>query len=526
MILRDYQHKMLDDTRAALRLHRSVVIQSECGSGKGSVCAYMINRAVERGRHVLFLVRSRDRVSDMSQRVTKLGIEHGVLMGGSRREHWHPVQVASIDTLWRMEHKPKASLLLLDESHYSLARTFREVLSFYGDGTKVIGMTATPALGNNRGLGVKSGGIFESMVHGPTVTELIAQGHLVGSRLFAPPAPPEMKGLKKKRTGEFDNEQGAAICDNAKVIGDVVEHWERYGKDRKAIIFGFNQKHAFDIAESFRKKDHNFAYVDCETPDGDIHTPGTRKFMWHQMEFGDLVGLVSVNVLSCGFDMPPAKYIGLAAKTASFPLYRQRLGRGSRPYRDFTHFVISDHCNGYAEFISQGAFFESEIDWQLDGDDAIKPKDKDNAPRVAMCKTPMKAPDTGVPFHFKGPVSPDGRWLLPCYRCFSPGPTQCPYCGLPLETGAREIEHEAGELQEVEFIPKTEKQSEAERKKKDKYFELVQLAHEKGYKPGYPFVVFKSVFGHPPPRAWKQEAFAAAERRLARDNAEHEALYI
>ena len=38
-------------------------------------------------------------------------------MGGERRERWHPVQVASIDTLHRMTHLPAADIIIVDEAH-------------------------------------------------------------------------------------------------------------------------------------------------------------------------------------------------------------------------------------------------------------------------------------------------------------------------------------------------------------------------------------------------------------------------
>ncbi len=509
MILRDYQHKMVNDTREALRHHRSVVIQSECGSGKGTVAAYMINRAVEKGKRVLFLVRGKDRVADMDKRVTNLNIPHGVLVSERKRERWHSVQVASSDTVYRMEHKPAADIIVIDECHRMGGKSFRDVLAFY-PATKIIGMSATPELGNGRSLGVKSGGIFEAMVSGPTVTELIAQKHLVGSRMFAPTAPADLGTLKKKRNGEFDENQGAAICDNAKVIGDVVKHWERFS-DHKAAIFGFNKKHAFDIAESFRMKGHNWAYVDADTPDGDIHTPGTRKFFWHQMEFGDLVGVAAIDVISLGWDMPTCKYIGLASKIASFPVFRQRLGRGSRPYRNYERFIVSDHCNGFSEFLERGPFFESEIDWQLDGE-PIKLKDSESATRVGTCKRPIRVPESGVPIWFLGPLSKDSAWMLPCFATFPAGPAQCPYCKLPLEVQARPVTVEDGELQEVQVVAKSEKMLAYEAKMKARYFELVKEIRTKRKKNGFPFsehypaMQLKLEHHRYPKREWKEEA--------------------
>ena len=507
MTLRDYQHKMVDDTRDALKRVRAVLIQSECGSGKGTVTAYMINRAVQRGKRVLFLVRGRDRVSDMHDRVARLGIPHGVLMGGQKRERSHATQIASIDTLHRMQHKPKADLLIIDECHFGLSPTFRQVLDHYAS-VKIIGMSATPSLGNGKPLGLKSGGIFEEIVHGPSVNDLIGHGHLVGSRVFAPPPPEGMQGLKKKKTGEFDEGQGASICDNRKVIGDMIENYRRHSSDRKFASFGFHQKHAFHIAEQFREAGIACAYVDAETPDGDIHTPGTRKFIWDQYDNGDLVGVSSVATIDTGWDHSICKALLFLSKTAAFPRFRQRLGRGSRPHKGFTDFHVHDHTGNLWEFLEDGPYFESEIDWQLDGDAVKKKGDDDPAMRVSTCKRPQPIPDDGVPRWFRGDTA--NGYMLCCYHTFKAGPKECPRCGLPVTVDAPDVKVEAGELQEVTAAMKQKSAAQLahEARMKLRYLELSGIARSRLKKDGTPWspkwatMAFKSEFGRWPEKHW------------------------
>lgn len=507
MILRDYQEKMVNDTREALSRVRCVLIQSECGSGKGSVCAYMINRAVQRGNRVLFLVRGRDRVVDMNDRVTRLGIPHGVLMGGQKRERHYNTQVASIDTLHRMQYKPSVDMIIIDECHFGLSPTFRQVLDHYAD-VKIIGMSATPSLGNGKPLGVKSGGIFEEIVHGPSVSDLISQGHLVGSKVFAPPPPEGIAGIKKKKTGEFDEGEGASICDNRKVIGDMIENYRRYSSDRKFAAFGFHQKHAFHIAEQFREQGINVAYVDAETPEGDIHTPGTRKFIWHQYDHGDLVGIASVGITDVGWDHSICKALLFLAKTASFPRFRQRLGRGSRPHKGYSDFHVHDHTANLWEFTEQGPFFESEINWQLNGDAVKKHDEDDPAPRVSTCKRPMPIPDAGVPSWFKGETT--NGYMLCCYLTFKAGPQQCPRCGLPVSVDQPDIKVEEGQLQEVtaEARELSAKQIERESKLRARYLELIQIGLNGRKKDGTPWspkwatIAFKHEYGFWPKKNW------------------------
>ncbi len=324
-MLRDYQEVMLAETREQLRHHRSVLMTCGCGSGKGYCTAHIINSAVKKGKYVLFAVYGVDRCEDMHDRVTQMGVPHGVLQGDKKRERWHQVQVASFDTVYRMKHRPRAELIIIDECDQALSPTRRAVLDAYPQ-SRILGMTASPMLGSGRALGVKSGGIFEAMVKGPSEKELIRQGWLVRSRVLAPPPASGLDELKKKKTGEFDQEQGAAIVDKAKIIGDVIEHWKAHGGYRKSAAFCFNKKHAFDVAEQFRANGISWVNVDESTSSED------RVRIWKDLDHGNLMGVSSVGVLSRGWDHSIVKHVMLLSKTASFPLYRQRLGRGSRPH--------------------------------------------------------------------------------------------------------------------------------------------------------------------------------------------------
>jgi len=478
-----------------------------CGYGKGVITTKIIEGAAAKGKNVLFLVRGRDRVADMHKRVAKLGIAHGVLMGGTKRERWHSVQVSSSDTVHRMKEKPKADLIIIDECHLSLSPSFRGVLDCY-PGAKILGLTATPLLGTGHPLGKKSGGIFESMVKGPSVRQLISEGYLVRSEVIAPTPPADLKNLRKMATGEFDAGQGEAICDTPKIIGDAVEHYRRFASGLKAVSFGFTQKHASDIAESFRAAGINWAYVDANTPDDE------REHIWRDYDTGDLVGISSCGVISIGWDHSICKCLILCGKTNSFPLYHQRLGRGSRPHPGHDHFRVHDHTGNWLEFVDQGPFFESDIDWQLDG-----------APRktgkpISVCETEFIG--DRVP-GFTG-VYADGV-MFPCNKPFERKPNQefCPNCGMPLtkekREGRAEIEEEDGALVTVTAKLRAEIESRIREQSEQKgfYLDLLKRCVARGYKRGWALHKYRDRYGSLPPRAWNRELeFAAGLRESMR----------
>ena len=446
----------------------------------------MVHQAVQRGKRVIFAVHGKALVHDMSGRVAKLGIEHGVLMGGQKRERWHPVQVASIDTLHRMPHLPDAQLVIVDEAHMSLSPTWRKTLDRFPH-AKIVGMTATPIRLDGKGLGSETGGIFDFMVEGPTENALIEMGYLVKSRVLAPPEPEGVEGVDKTG-GDFNTKQLAAACDKVQLVGDVVEHWLRHAPARKTAAFGVDQKHAHHIMESFRARGIQWAYVDAETPDGE------RDVIWKDLDAGCLMGVSSVGCISVGWDHPVVSCLIAARPTASLGLWRQMLGRGSRPYKGKDHFLVLDHAGNTHRHDPYG-MFEDEVPWSLDGQAVRAPKDAEKEEHITTCDKPRIVA---------------GVMRFPCYFTFRSGPDVCPNCGLPLLKKERKIETRDGELTEVVRERKSPEQLAEEaaqwREKHVAFMDLIETCKTRGYKFGWISITFQRTYGHWPPRTWIKEA--------------------
>lgn len=485
MNLRPYQQIALDQLRAEVSAGRNPVLVAPCGSGKGSLIATIVHRATERGHSVIFAVHGKSLVVDMSERIGKLNIPHGVLMGGEKRKRWHSVQVASIDTLHRMPHPPKASLIICDEAHMSLSPTWRKTLDRYPD-ARFIGMTATPIRLDGKGLGKKTGGLFDSMVMGPSETDLIKLGYLVGSRVLAPPAP-DMGGVKKT-AGEFNQKQLATVCDKVKLIGDIVSHWKKHASGMKTAAFGVDQAHARHITESFQAAGIQWAYVDANTQQDE------RARIWKDLDHGSLMGVSSVGCISVGWDHPVVSCLISARPTASLGLWKQMLGRGSRPYPGKTHFLVLDHSGNTHRHDPYG-LFEDAVEWTLDGQ-AIKPGDEKKPPSVSTCKHAYRWAD----FRHDPPKIEHGL-QMPCYYTFKAGPRECPSCGCPLKFIPRKVEVEAGELQEIRAEDRVQPRIED----RIMFDSILKTARAKNRRDGWAGFVFKSKNGYWPPSTWFTE---------------------
>lgn len=164
------------------------------------------------------------------------------------------------------------------------------------------------------------------------------------------------------------------------------------------------------------------------------------------------------------------------------------LGRGSRPYPGKDHFLVLDHVGNTHDHFPFG-MFEDEISWQLDGE-AIRRTDNDPAESVTTCKRPVKI---------------DGVMKLPCYATFKTGPSECPYCGLPLVKAERKIETIAGELAEI-LRSESAPESSFWRAKRAIYKDYEETMFRKGYKPGWAAMQFHNATGMWPKKEWKSMA--------------------
>jgi superfamily II DNA or RNA helicase len=103
-------------------------------------------------------------------------------------QHDAPVVVASVQTLSRPKRLERLAsnfaTVVVDEAHHAPAETYRRVLTHLGsfdpDGPLTLGVTATP----ERDDGEPLEGIWEEIVYGKTILEMIVAGYLVDPEIM------------------------------------------------------------------------------------------------------------------------------------------------------------------------------------------------------------------------------------------------------------------------------------------------------------------------------------------------------
>jgi DNA repair protein RadD len=450
-----------------MREHRAVVLVRPCGSGKGTIASYVVHSAESRGKRVIFMVDRRVLVHDMSMRLDRLGIDHGVIMGDDkRRKPWLGTHVASIDTLTRRDVLPVADLIIIDETHKAVSPKWRKVLDRYPN-AKILGLTATPIRLDGRGLEE----IYDDMVVGPSVEDLLRLKLIVPSVVFAPP-----RGINtskvKKTGGDFNNAALAHVCDNAKLVGDIATHWQKHASDRKTAFFGVDCKHARNTAEQFRCAGVETAYVDADTPDDE------RQKIWDDFDRGTCRIICSVGVIGIGWDHSICSCVIDACPTLSIERFLQRIGRGSRTHPGKTNFLILDHAGN----THRHGFYEDQRVWNLHGKALKEPEEKVESPYTCVV----------------------------CRAVFRRGPLNCPYCGAAVVVQHRDIKVVKGELEELHRTQTAEKWQKIPLDKQEvMYRKFVLIGQQRGYSVKWAPVRFKAMFGRWPDfEQRKMEAYA------------------
>lgn len=443
LTLRPYQQQAVHDLRLAIRAGaRAPLLVLPTGGGKTVIMADILRSIASRGRTAMVLVHRRELIAQTSAKLTLADVPHGIIAAGTRSAD-AAIQVASVQTLARRLHHVAAQpdLIVVDEAHHAIAGTWRRTLSHWPDALR-LGVTATPVRREGRGLRE----VFDQLVLGPSTAQLIASGFLCPARMYAPPAVADLSRLRR-RAGDFAADQAADAMDRPTVTGDAIAHYRRLASGQRAIAFCCNVNHAEHVCTAF-----NQAAIPAATLLGSTD-PVRRDAAVARFASGELQVLVTVDVVSEGFDIPAAGCAILLRPTQSLGLYLQQVGRVLRPAPGKTAAIVLDHVGN----VHRHGFPDDPRDWSLD----------DRLRRTGSA----------------GPAAPTVRTCEQCFAAFAPAPA-CPVCGTACNvTPARQLRQVDGELRELQRA--AAQQRTAERKRAQTLPELLAIARARGYSPGW-----------------------------------------
>lgn len=334
--LRPYQREAVEHVQEELRQRKSTILVLATGTGKTQIAVDVCRQW--RGR-CLFLVHTDELAEQAQTRLREMTGEHVELeKGPSHARRDSRLVVASVQTLsraarlesWRKEH---FGLLVVDECHHAVARTWRKVLAHFAE-ARILGLTATPERGDNRALGA----IFESVAYTYSIHKGISDGYLVPITMGQVVV--ESINLSHVRTkmGDLDQKQlDEVMAQEENLHGVVWPTIERAG-DRSTLIYTTSVANAERIAEIFNER---YRQGCACAVSGDTNLDHRRSIV-RRYEQGEFQFLVNVNVFTEGYDSPRTSCIACARPTKSRALYTQIVGRGLRPFSGKSDALILD----------------------------------------------------------------------------------------------------------------------------------------------------------------------------------------
>ncbi|MEX3764435.1 DEAD/DEAH box helicase [Paraburkholderia phenoliruptrix] len=429
--MRDYQQVAVEEVRREFRAKNyPTLFVLPTGGGKTYTFSYIAANAAARGNSVVIIVHRKELLLQASKSLANLGIEHGLISPHFTPDSKQRVQVASVDTLLiRLKKTPnlfKFSLIIFDESHHVIAdNKWGTVYEMMGR-PPMLGVTATPVRTDGKGLGEHAGGVFKSMVEGPTVKELIARGALLNPTVYSSLEVPDLQGVGKNKDGDYIAKQLAARIDKPKITGSAVAHYSKICPGARAIVFCVSVEHAQHVVEEFNAAGYRFALLVGAPTMSDAERTDVNK----RLKRGDLDGACTVDLVSEGYDLPDLTCCIMLRATASEALFLQQVGRVMRPSDGKTECFLLDHVGNVGAFVDgeykrKHGLPDEEREWTLDGRKKKARKAADDEPTIALKQCPK------------------------CYHVHEPAPT-CPVCKFeyPAPKG-RQLEQVEGELQKV-----------------------------------------------------------------------------
>jgi superfamily II DNA or RNA helicase len=363
--LRSYQQEALDAIELSLLSHTRVACVLPTGAGKTVLFAHLIDKAHREGKKALVLVHREELAEQAKAKVHSVAPRLSVgIVKAARNEVDADVIIASVQTLARFERRMSVSqagdigIVIVDECHHAVAKTWMEVLSHFGcfyredaeaaevapeesDRTPCVGFTATLTRQDGKGLG----DVWETVAYERDILWMIDNGYLTDVRGQSVTVDDlDLATIARSRGDYVEGQLGEALIASgaAEVTAKAyIEHATSNDERgayhvKQGVLFAPTVASAYAFAEAF-----NEVGIPTETVEGNISSED-RALIYKRYETGEITVLANCMVLSEGWDAPWAEVAVIARPTSSASLYTQMVGRVLRPWPNKDEALVLD----------------------------------------------------------------------------------------------------------------------------------------------------------------------------------------
>lgn len=325
MQLRPYQIEALDAIASAeSRGVRCQMIVMATGLGKTTVFSNLISRRDQLGR-TLVIAHRQELIQQAARRIAQTDpkLQVGIVQGSTKQINARVV-VGSVQTISRTRTldriKQDFQTIIVDEAHHSCAESYGRIFEHFAPTNPLlVGFTATPKRSDGKALEEW----FSEIVYEMNIADGIQQGYLCdveGVLVHLKGA--DFNQLHIKR-GDYDTSELEQMLQAANWYEHIALAWEKHASDRPTVIFVPSKKAmALQLEQFLRERGHRAKAIIAETQN--------RNAIYQAFERREIQILISVDVLTEGWDAPLTSCVVMARPTKSQSVYLQAVGRGLR----------------------------------------------------------------------------------------------------------------------------------------------------------------------------------------------------
>jgi len=326
-VLRDYQQAAVQAVYAewAKGVNRTAIILPT-GAGKTDCIAKIATTEAQAGGRPLIMAHRSELLDQITERCGMHAPDIPVgRVQAARNQTSRPITVAMTPTLAsekRRARLSRPSLVICDEAHHAASPSQTAILAWAGafDGTRTMGVTATMARGDRRGLG----DVWSSIAYQKSLKWAIDKGWLVEPRGRAVVTDHLNLDDAKINRGDYTDSDLAPMV--SQDVDQIVKAWQDQAAERPTIAFTPNVQSAEDLTREFVAQGVTAEHVFGSTSHAD------RQQIYARVASGETRVLVNCMVATEGFDLPALSCALMCRPTRSAPLYQQCVGRILRRY--------------------------------------------------------------------------------------------------------------------------------------------------------------------------------------------------
>jgi superfamily II DNA or RNA helicase len=294
---------------------KKILVFAPTSFGKTILSFDIIRSALAKGNGVLF---TSHRIVLAEQSAKKFeSLNPNYLQGNSTDfKEESLLTVATIQTLINTEIRPP-KIIIVDEVHYAYESNLIQSLFDKFPDAIFIGLSATPV--DDRGFLLEG---FDSIIDDFQTKDLMELGWLTPFKVFCPMSVNVSK--VKQNDSDYDEKSLSEVINKDDINDSIVDNYIKICENRKFICFAVNKKHCSDLKDAFGRKGIQTEIITADT------SPAKRLKILKAYADGELKGLISIEILTAGFDDPTVMCVVLATITKSWRKYVQECGRGIR----------------------------------------------------------------------------------------------------------------------------------------------------------------------------------------------------